>query len=162
MEPKQLFRGVDIFRYLTDSQLDRLAGLAVKVSLAKGDIFRELDAADGLYVIESGMATVTKSTTDTDGVDTILDVLRQGSSFGEISVIDGLQHSANVNATGPMECYFVPREAFMLVLKESAELAVAMLRALGSKVRSANNWASGPSDLQHASQRHAGVRPFRL
>ena len=141
MEPKQLFRGMDIFRYLTESQLERLAGLAVKVSFAQGNIFRESDPVDGLYVIESGMATVTKSATDTDGVDTILGVLRRGNSFGEIGIIDGLPQSANVNATGPMECYFLPREAFMLVLKESSELALAMLRALASMVRSANKWA---------------------
>ncbi len=155
MEIKQLFRGMEIFRYLTDSQLDLLAGLAVKVSFAKGNVFRESDPGDGMYIIESGAATVTKSTAVDGGVDIILGHLHQGNSFGEISIIDGLPRSANVNASGPMECYFVPREALLLALKENSELALGMLRALASMVRGANNWASGPSHIPHAHQKHA-------
>lgn len=154
MEVKQSFRNMEIFTYLTHSQLDVLADLAVKVSFAKGYVFRELDPGDGMYVIETGAATVTKSTGEADGGETLIGHLHQGDSFGEISIIDGLPRSANVKANGPLECYFVPRKVLLLALKESPELALGMLRALASMVRSANNWAGAPSGVQQAYQNH--------
>ena len=67
MEIKDFFRGVHLFRHLTENQIERLAGLAVEVSFPAGNIIRESDAADGMLVITSGMAKVTKSGTDPGG-----------------------------------------------------------------------------------------------
>ena len=142
MEAKEFFRGVGLFRYLTDVQLERLAGLAAEVSLPEGNIIMDNDTADGLYIIKSGMAKVTKSAADTAGVEAVLAILRKGSSFGEISLIDGLPRSASVTAMGPMECYFLPRDSFMLTVKEAPEIALGMLPALASMVRSADQWVA--------------------
>ena len=142
METKEFFHGVGLFRYLTDIQLERLAGLAVDVSLPEGNIIMDNDTADGLYIIKSGMAKVTKSAADTAGVEAVLAILREGNSFGEISLIDGLPRSANVTAMGPMECYFLPRNSFMLAVKEAPEIALGMLPALASMVRSADQWVA--------------------
>ena len=90
METKECFRGVDLFRHFAEDQLGRLAGLAVEVSFLEGNIIREVDVADGLYIIKSGMAKATKSAVDTAGVEAVLAILRQGNSFGEISLIDSL------------------------------------------------------------------------
>ena len=100
------------------------------------------DAADGLYIVKSGMAKVTKSSADAAGVEAVLAILRKGNSFGELSLIDGLPRSANVAAMGPMECYFLPRDAFLLALKEAPEIALGMLPALASMVRSADQWVA--------------------
>ena len=142
METKEFFRGVGLFKYLTDVQLERLAGLAVEVSLPEGNIITDNDAADGLYIIKSGMAKVTKSAADTAGVEAVLAILREGNSFGEISLIDGLLRSASVTSMGPMECYFLPRNSFMLAVKEAPEIALGMLPALAAMVRSADQWVA--------------------
>ena len=59
---------------------------------------------------------MTKSPTDSSGAEAELGILRQGNSFGELSTIDGLPRSANVTAMGPVTCYFLPRDDFMIAL----------------------------------------------
>ena len=142
MQTKDFFREVDLFKCLPEHQLESIAALAVKVAFPAGDIIREFDVADGLYIIESGMAKVTKSAKDIGGVEAVLAILRPGNNFGEISLIDGLPRSATVTAMGPMECYFLPRDAFMRAVKEIPEIALAMLRAFAFMVRSSDIWAS--------------------
>ena len=142
METTEFFKGVDLFKYLSESQLERLQGLAVEVSFPEGNIIMDNDAADGLYIIKSGMAKVTKTASEASGVEAVLAILRPGNSFGEISLIDGLPRSANVAAMGPMVCYFLPRDAFLLALKEAPEIALGMLPALASMVRSADQWVA--------------------
>ncbi len=152
MLAQDFFRGVDLFKYLTESQLERMARVAVKVSFPEGNIIREFDPPDGVYIVESGTAKVTKSPTDSSGQEAELGILRQGSSFGELSTIDGLPRSANVTAMEPATCYFLPRNDFMLALKETPEIGLAMLQAFATMVRSANNWASSVIDPPRESQ----------
>ena len=160
METKDFFRGVDLFKYLGEDQLEQLAGVAVKRSISDGIIIREQDGADGLYILESGVAQVTRSTAG--GPEAVLANLHQGNSFGEISLIDGLPRSANVTAMGPIVCYFLPREAFIHALLENPQIALAMLQSFASMVRSADNWASYPIDGVGNPGQRAGVRSFRL
>ena len=142
METKEVLRGVDLFKNLTDSQLDRLVGIAIELSFSEGPITRDNDDADGLYIVKSGMLKVSKGSADTLGVEAVLAILRPGNSFGEIGLIDGLPRSANVVAMGPIVCYFLPRDAFMLMLKETPEIAFALLPALAAMVRSADQWVA--------------------
>ena len=142
METMEVLRGVDLFKDLTDNQLDRLVGIAVELAFPEGPIIKDNDDADGLYIIKSGMLKVSKGSADTLGIEAVLAILRPGNSFGEISLIDGLPRSANVVAMGPVVCYFLPRDAFMLMLKETPEIAFALLPALASMVRSADQWVA--------------------
>jgi len=150
---QDFFRGVDLFKYLTESQLERMAKMAAKVSFPKGKIIKESDAPEGVYIVESGIAKVTKSQMDSSCDEAELGILREGSSFGELSTIDGLPRSANVTAMEPVTCYFLPRNDFMVALKETPEIGLGMLHAFASMVRSANNWASSvvdtPQDSKH-------------
>ena len=79
---------------------------------------------------------------ETSGVEAVLAILKPGNSFGELSLIDGLPRSANVVAMSPTVCYFLPKDAFTLVLKENLEIAYAMLPALASMVRNSNQWVA--------------------
>ena len=142
METAEFFRKVELFKHLTDNQLERIVALAVEVSFPEGNIIAENDIADGLYVVKSGMAKVSKPSEETAGMEAVLAILKEGDSFGEISLIDGLPRSASVTAMGAMACYFLPRDAFMLALKESPEMAMGMLPALASMVRSADQWVA--------------------
>ncbi len=158
---QDFFRGVDLFKYLTESQLERMARVAVKVSFPEGNIIREFDPPDGVYIVESGIAKVTKSQTHSSGDEAELGILRQGSSFGELSTIDGLPRSANVTAIEPVTCYFLSRNDFILALRETPEIGLAMLHAFATMVRSANNWASTVIDPLQDSRQLTGIRSFR-
>lgn len=142
METVEFLSGIDIFKNLQPGGLERLAGQMTQVSFPAGNIIRDNDAADGLYIIKTGNVKVTKSAAESAGVEAVLAILRQGNSFGELSLIDGLPRSANVTAMGPVECYFLPRAAFLLSLREDPVLARGMLIALAGMVRSADQWVS--------------------
>lgn len=152
MLAQDFFRGVDLFKYLTESQLEQMAKMAGKVSFPKGKIIKESDAPEGVYIVESGIAKVTKSQMDSSCDEAELGILREGSSFGELSTIDGLPRSANVTAIEPVTCYFLPRNDFILALKETPEIGLAMLHAFATMVRSANNWAGSVTDPPQDSQ----------
>ena len=142
MQAFEFLNGVDLFKGLTDAQLERLAVSAVELSFPVGDIFKDNDDADGLYIIKAGMVKVTKKAAETSGMEAVLAILKPGNSFGELSLIDGLPRSANVVAMAPTVCYFLPREAFLLALKENLEIAFALLPALAAMVRSSDLWVA--------------------
>lgn len=142
METAEFLGKLELFKNLKGEALERLASRLRLVSLPQGEIIRDGDAADGLYIIKSGMAKVTKGAAETVGVEAVLAILRRGNSFGEIGLIDGSPRSATVTAMNSMECYFLPRDAFLAALQESPEIALAMLPALAAMVRSANQWVA--------------------
>lgn len=128
---------VEIFQHLSKATLERLASRVRSVSLVDGHIFEENEPTDGLYIITSGMVRVTKPA-GTGEVEVDLATLTRGDFFGEIGLIDGLPRSAKVTAMEPTECYFLPRPVFLTALRESPEIALALLPALTRMVRSAD------------------------
>ena len=137
MDTKGFLRNVELFRYLDDGALEHLADQVELISLPQGPIIRSSDDSDGLYIIKSGAAVVTV-TAATGAAETTLATFREGKSFGEIGLIDGLPRSANVTAMEPMECFFLARDAFLATLDENPELAKSLVFALASMVRNAN------------------------
>lgn len=54
METVDFFRKVDLFRFPSDGQLQRLASQARTVAFPEGNIIKDRDSADGLYIVKSG------------------------------------------------------------------------------------------------------------
>ena len=142
MEAVDFFRNLDLFKQLGEAELERLASSFKQVSFPEGLIIKDNDVADGLYIIQTGMAKVTKSSTGTTGVEAMPAILRPGNSFGELSLIDGLPRSANVSAMAPLTAYFLPRDDFLRALEENPQIALGLLQALTTMVRSANQWVA--------------------
>ena len=142
-EIMEFLRGVELFGHLKDDVLMHMADEAHLVYLQRGQLIRDTNrvpaSVDGLYIIKSGTAKVTKPS-ESRGSEAVLAILRPGHCFGEIGLIDGLPPSANVTAMESMECYFLPRGAFLQALRDNPEIAVGMLRGLSSMVRSADQW----------------------
>ena len=130
---------VDLFKHLKPEILQGLGSRMRMVYLLEGHIIQDSGPPGGLYIIESGMAKVTKAA-ERGEAEAVLAILKPGSSFGEISLIDGLPSSANVTTMEPTWCYYLPRETFLAALEESPEIAVGMLPALASMVRNADQW----------------------
>jgi len=131
---------VGLFSNLQERDIHRLAANIRQVSFPEGDIIQDNDSVDGLYIVKKGMAKVSKSSSGATGVEAVLAILREGDSFGELGLIDGLPRSANVTAMGPVECYFLPRAAFLIALRENPDIARSMLPTLAGMVRTADQW----------------------
>jgi CRP-like cAMP-binding protein len=139
VETREFLSNVPIFDGLSPEVLEPIASKMRLVSLVEGSIIREGDPPDGLYVIKSGTVKVTKSA-QAEGVEATLAILKGGDNFGEMSLIDGLPHSADVVAMQPVECYFLGRDDFLAALDRHAELARGILKAVVGMVRNADEW----------------------
>ena len=143
MESEDFLRRVELFKHLNKEALERLSSQVRLVCLPEGQVIRDTvrDTApiDGLYIIKSGVAKVTRSSQVWEA-EAVLAILKPGNCFGEIGLIDGLPPSANVTAVEPMECYFLPRDAFLKALEENPEIALGMVHSLGTMVRAADQW----------------------
>ena len=148
MNEKQKFLGrVDLFKEVPPKALKRLAADTKLVYFPEGHLIRDTSWSetsdtsdiDGLYIIKSGSAKVSTSSENGE-VAAVIGILRECNWFGEIGLLDGLPPSANVAAISPMECFFLPRRAFLEALNENPEIAVGMLPGLGRMVRSADQW----------------------
>lgn len=131
---------VELFKHLRPETLRKLASRVNLVSLPVGHVIKENEPTDGLYIIKSGMAQVTKPAGGGD-LEVDLATLLQGESFGEIGLIDGLPRSANVTAKEPLTCYYLPRPVFLTAVSENPEIALGMLPAMAAMVRNADEIA---------------------
>ena len=134
---------VGLFRHLKEEALARLATQVRLIYLPEGhmvrDTLRDTAPTDGLYIVKSGVAKVTKPSQSWEA-EAVLAILGHGNCFGEIGLLDGLPPSANVTAMEPMECYLLSRDAFLPALEENPEIALGMLPGLATMVRSADQW----------------------
>lgn len=73
-------------------------------------VFKEGDIADYFYVIEEGQVEIVKH--NPDGTDTILAVLKEGDSFGEMGLMQKAPRSASVRCITPVGLLKVSREDF--------------------------------------------------
>lgn len=92
----QLLQQMPIFGAIDDEALQFLLDPVPSVTVAKGAFFfRERDAADGMYVLESGRVAVFK---EWDGRELLLHHFEGGDCFGEMALLDLFPRSASVRA----------------------------------------------------------------
>ena len=130
-----------LFQHLNPEELDILASRVKQLSIPDGPVMNEGDPPDGMYMIQSGFARVTKASA-TGSTEAVLALLQQNDSFGEISLIDGLPRTASVIAMGPMECYYLERQAFIETLEQNPRMALSLIRSLATMVRTADDWVA--------------------
>ena len=95
-------RQMPIFSSFTDDQLGDLKLRGNEIVLQTGDVlFREGDAAQGLFVILEGEVEIVKRV---GGQAVVLANVPAGSFVGEISLLTGLPHTAMARATLPSRC----------------------------------------------------------
>jgi len=141
MEAEEFLRNVDLFEELDTACLSYLAAKLQLVSLPEGPLVRKGDPGDAMYIVKSGVATVTTSS-ESGRMGVALALLKQGDSFGEVALIDGMPRTADVNISQQMECYKLAREDFQTALIEHPEIARALLPRLAVYIRRADAWVT--------------------
>lgn len=97
------------------------------------EIFRQGEAGDGVYLIESGEVRIQVDDPDNDRRD--LSRLRAGDFFGEMAVLDDHPRSATTVAATDVVVQFFPRQEVLALLDRMPGLAVALLRQISSRFR---------------------------
>lgn len=132
-----LLRRVPVFAALTDHQMNQLAGAVTKRRVQRGELIVEQGKkSHALYVILSGRARVVM--TDRRAREVILDMIAPGDYVGEISLIDGKSHSANVQAEVQCDLLVLDHQDFNRCLSENHAMALAVIKGLAQRLRKAD------------------------
>jgi CRP-like cAMP-binding protein len=140
---KAFLKTLDLFRDLTDEELDLLASPFQHETFRKGDpLFRERDPGGKVYLVDCGVVELTKSGGG-DGRPTRLALLERGEVLGELSLADdGPRNVTAVAAVTPeTRVYSVAVPELQALLAQHPPLAAkiqrALLRRLATRLRAA-------------------------
>jgi len=129
-----LLRSIPLFASLDQEELMGLAELLKRQTYSRHDtVFWMHEKGEHLYIVESG--TVRISYTDKEGQETDLATLREGSFFGELSLIDGGPHSATARAAIETVLLKLDRASFYHFLTTHQKLSYALLQVLSQRLR---------------------------
>lgn len=127
-----VFRGIDpeTFRPLSHRIRHR--------RMDRGQIvFRRDDEGDALYAVKSGQIKI--SVSSADGKEVVLNLMRAGDIFGEISILDGGPRTADATAMEDTDLLVLHRRDFTNFLEQKPRVAIAMLRVLTERLRNTSN-----------------------
>jgi CRP/FNR family transcriptional regulator len=95
-------------------------------------LFEEGQPADGVYVLCSGRAKV--SISSSEGKTLILRIVQPGNLLGVNSVLKGLPYEATVETLEHCRIDFVPRADFIRLLDKSKAARVGVSKSLGNEL----------------------------
>jgi CRP/FNR family transcriptional regulator, cyclic AMP receptor protein len=70
-----------------------------------------------------------------DGGEIILEMLGENDYFGEMSLIDNKNPSANVTAMEDTDVFFISRDDFVKLLKEKPNIGISLLEEMTRRLR---------------------------
>ena len=111
----QFLSKIPLFENLGSQSLNQLARSLTMMSYPdESYIITQGEIGEEFFVIYRGEVRVTK--TGDDGKETKLVCLYEGDVFGERALIKKEPRAANIIAQGPVECYHLDRNNFLLML----------------------------------------------
>jgi uncharacterized membrane protein len=130
----EALRSVPLFASLDDDSARELRSLLSDKKVPQNTrLFRQGDKGDAMYLIESGRVRI--SIRDDEEQEVILAELAQGDFFGEMSIIDGRQRSADAKVIEDARLAILSREAFLMFVRSNPDVALEMLSALTDRLR---------------------------
>ena len=130
----EALRSVPLFASLDDDSARDLRNLLSEEDVPQNTrLFRQGDNGDAMYLIESGRVRI--SIRDHDKQEVTLAELAQGDFFGEMSIIDGRQRSADAKVIEDARLAVLSREAFLTFIRKKPDVALEMLSALTDRLR---------------------------
>jgi CRP-like cAMP-binding protein len=143
-EVVELLGRVPVFSTLEQSDLERIAELAVPRGFEPGEVvFREGDASDTCYVVREGHARAIHE--HGDGRTITLATFGPGDIFGELAMFEDELRSATVEAIEPTSVVAVLGPDMRRLMTEHAEISMRLVIALGRRLRETNERLSRQS-----------------
>src|SRR5664280_866008 len=135
MEAKlQVLANVPVLASLGGELMKSLAERAEFVAFKKGElVVRENDPGDGLYVVVSGRLQA--YTRLKSGRERVFATYCDDDCFGEMPLLSGETHWANVRALNDSMLLKIPRADFESVLNRDPRVAVSFSQRLGHRIK---------------------------
>lgn len=129
MKNPKLILDTSLGSELSDREAEQLAGLMTERHLSDGDFLIEQGTIDdALHVLLNGKLEVVKHVVGDEEVR--LAVLKQGDLAGELSFLDGEEHTVGLRALGDTVVVSLAREDFEKMLDEQPRLVYKVMRAV--------------------------------
>jgi len=132
----------DLFSGLSEPQRAALAERLVRKDLAPAErLFAEGEPGDCLFLLAEGQVRISKMI---DGVgEEALAVLKPGSWFGEMALVEAMPRSADALADSAAVVYALSQDDFLALVDADAQAAVgvlaAMVRTMAGRLRETND-----------------------
>jgi CRP/FNR family cyclic AMP-dependent transcriptional regulator len=100
-------------------------------------IFHRDEPGSALYVILNGRVKIHNE--GVDGSDVIITVFSGGDFFGDLSLLDGSERSADATTLEPTEMLMLTRGDLEAAIERNPRIAINMLASLAARLRQSTN-----------------------
>jgi CRP-like cAMP-binding protein len=147
----QFLQGVPLFAGLAEGALAALARASQVWRVSKGKtLFSQTDPAEAVYVVRSGRIAILLSTPD--GRELVINEMRTGDCFGELSLVTGLARSTSAVAREASEVISIPGSEFLAALESEPQLMRHVLETTALRLRVSSERESALAFLDAAAR----------
>jgi CRP/FNR family transcriptional regulator len=134
MDVVALLRQLPIFSKLDDVALQRLAERCVPRTVGAGHVlFTAGEECRGLYIVEQGRVRIFR--VSPEGREQVLHVEGAGRAVAELPLFDGGVYPASAITVEESRLVFLPRADFEYLYRTHPDIADAIIRGLGARLR---------------------------
>jgi CRP-like cAMP-binding protein len=102
-------------------------------------LFREGDPGREMYVVQSGLVTISKRA---GGVEKVLSTLGQGEFFGEMSILTAQTRTASAVVAEDARILVIDSGTFEAMVRNNAEIAIRLIKKLAERLAAADDLIS--------------------
>lgn len=136
VEKVLILESAPMFAGLDSEELAALADIALENEFTPGEIiFEEGQSAHHLYVLVQGRVEVFRRV---DSHEYPVATLGEEECFGEMSILEDVPRAASVRALEPTRVLKIDRESFRELITERPQIAFAIFKILGGRLRHMN------------------------
>jgi CRP-like cAMP-binding protein len=133
LERVMSLKNTTLFHSVPAEKLMGLAEITRSMSYKKGTLIsREGEVSDHLYIVRKGGLKIVKSK---NNIKTILTILHEGETYGEIGLFNQAPRSASAIADEDCELWVIQRSSLKKFLLEMPEIAYNFLEIFSEKLR---------------------------
>ena len=126
-----LMERTDMFRDLDRQDVEQIALYITVYKAAQGvEVMREGDRESYLCVLATGKLQIMKR--DEDNTNKKLAVIRAGKSIGEMSVVDGMHHSASAIALEDCQLLLLTKANFDLLMGKNPVVGLILMNKISN------------------------------
>lgn len=130
----EFLESIPYFSGLSPTELDSISKLFFEKGAEKGEVIMlEGEPAETLYFVVSGVVKVFK--TSVEGKEQILNIVRPGGSFNDVSIFDSEPSPAAAQAMGPVILYGIGKEDLAAILRDYPQVARNTIKVLAEQLR---------------------------
>lgn len=134
MNIREALKNCHLFNGLTDDELALVAGIGKTKDSLRGELlFSEGEEATGFYVVLAGRVKVYKLSPE--GKERILHMIQPGQTFADAAIFGKGFYPAYAQPTEKSLLLFIPKKAFLDLLKSHAQMSINMIAGLSRFLR---------------------------